>query len=97
MNGFRRPAARVLARLFRTSAVGCCILFAGAQTIAAEASSLDFTVSDVFPVTRSDLGFTDDPEVLLLAQASTPSETRKSWAHLKQANWPIWSSLTEII
>jgi putative salt-induced outer membrane protein YdiY len=54
-------------------------LFAGAQTIAAEASSLDFTVSDVFPVTRSDLDFSDDPEVLLLAQASTGAETKKAW------------------
>ena len=79
MNGFRRPAARVLARLFRTSAVGCCLLFAGAQTIAAEASSLDLTVSDVFPVTRSDLGFSDDPDLLLLAQASTGAETKKAW------------------
>ena len=79
MNGFMRSVARVLARSFRTGTVGCCLLFAGAQAIAAEASSLDLTVSDVFPVTRSDLGFTDDPDLLLLAQASTPSETRKAW------------------
>ena len=79
MNRFMGPGARVLAGLFRTGAVGCCLLFAGAQAIAAEASSLDLTVSDVFPVTRSDLGFTDDPDLLLLAQASTPSETRKAW------------------
>jgi hypothetical protein len=79
MNGFMRPGAEVLARLLRTGAAGCCLLFAGAQAIAAEASSLDLTVSDVFPVTRSDLGFTDDPDLLLLAQASTPSETRKAW------------------
>jgi hypothetical protein len=79
MNGFVRPVAKVLARSFRASVVGYCLLFAGAQVIAAEASSLDLTVSDVFPVTRSDLGFTDDPDLLLLAQASTPSEARKAW------------------
>ncbi len=79
MNGFVRPVAKVLARSFRASVVGCCLLFAGVQVIAAEASSLDLTVSDVFPVTRSDLGFTDDSDLLLLAQASTPSETRKAW------------------
>ncbi len=62
MNGFMRPAAKVLARSFRTSAVGCCLLFAGAQAIAAEATSLDLTVTDVFPVTRADLGFADDPD-----------------------------------
>jgi hypothetical protein len=79
MNGFMRPAAKALARSVRTSAVGCCLLFAGAQAIAAEASSLDLTVSDVFPVTRADLGFTDDPDILLLAQAATGAERKKAW------------------
>ena len=79
MNGFMGPAARGLARSVRTSAVGCCLLFAGAQPIAAGAPSLDLTVSDVFPVTRADLGFTDDPDTLLLAQAATGAERKKSW------------------
>ncbi len=79
MSGFIRPAAKVLAWLFRTGAVGYCLLIVGIQVHAGEASSLDLTVSDVFPVTRSDLGFTDDPDVLLLAQTSTESETRKAW------------------
>jgi putative salt-induced outer membrane protein YdiY len=79
MSGFIRPAAKVLAWLFRTGAVGYCLLIVGIQVHAGEASSLDLTVSDVFPVTRSDLGFTDDPDVLLLAQDSTESETRKAW------------------
>ena len=79
MNGFMRPAAKALARSVRTSAVGCCLLFAGAQAIAAGASSLDLTVSDVFPVTRADLGFTDDPDTLLLAQAATGAERKKAW------------------
>ncbi len=79
MNGFMRPAAKALARSVRTRAVGCCLLLAGAQAIAAEATSLDLTVSDVFPVTRADLGFTDDPDILLLAQAATVAERKKAW------------------
>jgi len=79
MNGFMRPAAKALARSVRTSAVGCCLLLVGAEAIAAGASSLDLTVSDVFPVTRADLGFTDDPDILLLAQAATVAERKKAW------------------
>jgi len=79
MNGSGRPAAEAFARLFKTSAVGCCLLLAGVQVHASEASSLNLAVSDVFPVTRSDLDFTADPDVLLLAQASTESEIKKAW------------------
>lgn len=79
MNGFLQPVAEVLARLFRTSAVGCCLLIAGVQVYAGDASSLDLSISDVFPATRLDLAFTDDPDVLLLAETSTESEIRKAW------------------
>ncbi len=79
MNGFRRPVAETFARLFKTSAVGCCLLLAGVQVHAGEASSLNLAVSDIFPATLSYLGFTDGPDVLLLAQASTESEVRRAW------------------
>jgi len=79
MIGFLRPGGWALARLFRTSAVGWCLLLAGFQASAGEANGLNLAVSDVFPVTRPDLGFPDDPGVLLLAQASTESELRKAW------------------
>ena len=46
---------------------------------AAGSSGLNLTVGDVFPVTRSDLDFTDNPDVLQLAQAATDSETRRAW------------------
>ena len=79
MNGFLQTAAEVFARLLGTCAVGSCLLMVGILVHAGEASSLDLTVSDVFPVTRSDLGFTDDPGLLLLAQAATGAESRKAW------------------
>ena len=79
MNGSLEVAAEALARLLTMGAVGCCLLFAGVQVIAGEASRLDLAVSDVFPVSRSDLGFTDDPDILLLAQSSTGAEVKKAW------------------
>ncbi len=79
ITGFLQTAVEALARLFRTSAVGFCLLIVWVQVHANEASSLNFAVSDVFPVTRSELDFTDIPQVLLLAQTSTGSETRQAW------------------
>jgi putative salt-induced outer membrane protein YdiY len=79
MNGSLQFAAEALARLLRAGAVGCCLLFGAGQVHAGEASGLNLAASDVFPVMRSDMGFTDDPDVVLLAQASTESETRKAW------------------
>ena len=79
MNGSLHPAAGIPSRLLSTCVVGCWLLLAGVQAYAAEASDLDLAVSDVFPVTRADLDFTDDPAVLLLAQASTGSEVGKVW------------------
>jgi len=70
MNGSLLPLAEALPRLLRASAAGCCLLMAGIQAHANEANNLNFAVSDIFPVTRSDLNFTDDPDLLLLAQAS---------------------------
>ena len=79
ITGFLQTAVEALARLFSTSAVGFCLLIVWVQVHANEASSLNFAVNDVFPVTRSELDFTDIPQVLLLAQTSTESETRKAW------------------
>lgn len=79
MNGSLLPLAEALPRLLRASAAGCCLLMAGIQAHANEAKNLNFAVSDVFPVTRSDLNFTDDPDLLLLAQASPGAESKKAW------------------
>lgn len=73
-----RPAGR-LARLSGTSAVGCILLFIGLGAGAAEARGLDLTIGDVFPVDRSDLGFTEDPQAVLLAQASGESTPEGVW------------------
>ena len=79
MNGSLLPLAEALPRLLRASAAGCCLLMAGIQAHASEANNLTFAVSDVFPVTRSDLNFTDNPDLLLLAQASPGAESKKAW------------------
>ena len=79
MNGSLLPLAEALPRLLRVSAAGCCLLMAGIQAHANEANNLNFAVSDVFPVTRSDLNFTDNPDLLLLAQASPGAESKKAW------------------
>ncbi|NCF28954.1 MAG: hypothetical protein GWP69_16340, partial [Gammaproteobacteria bacterium] len=64
MNDSLPPITEALSRLLRASAAGCCILMAGIQAHADEANNLTFAVSDVFPVTRSDLDFTDNPDLL---------------------------------
>ena len=74
----RRPAMRFAARL-GASAVGCLLLVTGLGASAGENGSLDLTVSDVFPTTRSDIGFTVDPGVLLLAQASEQPTPKDVW------------------
>lgn len=79
MNCSLHPATRIPARLFNTCAVGIWLMLAGVQAYGDEASGLDPVVSDAFPVTRADLDFTDDPGVLLLAQASAGSEVGKAW------------------
>jgi putative salt-induced outer membrane protein YdiY len=43
------------------------------------AGDLDLSVNDVFPTTRSDLGFTEDPNAVLLAQASTDATPKGVW------------------
>jgi hypothetical protein len=75
----QRPAGRV-PRLVATSTVGCILLFMGLGAGAAGAGDLDLTVSDVFPTTRSDLGFTEDSNAVLLAQASTDATPKGVWA-----------------
>jgi putative salt-induced outer membrane protein YdiY len=80
MNGFLQPAAGVLGRLSISSAPFSCLLFAGFSAHAGEASGLNFAVSDVFPVTGADLGYRDDAEVLLLAQASAGTDAGNAWA-----------------
>jgi putative salt-induced outer membrane protein YdiY len=79
MNGSLQRRAGALARLSGSIAVGSILLYAGMPVNAGEASDLDLAVSDVFPVTRADLNFTADPEVLLLAQAANESDVRKAW------------------
>ena len=79
MNCSLHPATRIPARLFSTCVVGIWLMLAGVQAYGGEASGLDPVVSDAFPVTRADLDFTDDPGVLLLAQASAGSEVGKAW------------------
>ena len=74
----QRPAGRAL-RLLGTGAVCCILLFMGLEAGAAEASDLDLAVTDVFPVTRSDLNFTEDPQAVLLAQASAESTPKGVW------------------
>ena len=74
----QRPAGRVL-RLFGTSAVGCILLFSGFGAGAVGAGNLDLAVGDVFPLSRSDLNFTEDPRAVLLAQASAEATPKGVW------------------
>lgn len=79
MNASSKRAAERLVRLLGTSAVGCLLLFTGPGANADEPSNLDFAVSDVFPITRSDLNFTVDPNAVLLAQASDQPTPKGVW------------------
>lgn len=74
----KRPAGRVL-RLLGTTAVGCILLFSGFGAGATGFGELDLAVGDVFPTTRSDLNFTEDPQAVLLAQASTEATPKGVW------------------
>lgn len=75
----KRPAGRVL-RLLGTSAVGCVLLSMGLGAGATGTNNLNLAVSDVFPTTRSDLNFTEDPHAVLLAQVSTDATPNGVWA-----------------
>jgi hypothetical protein len=75
----QQAAAGRLGRLAIEAALGFCLLSAGLQVHARNASSLNLAVGDVFPVTRSDLGFSDGPHALLLAQASSASGKAAAW------------------
>jgi len=69
-------------KVYLQAAAGClglCLLSLGVQVHAGSASSLDLAVSDVFPVTRADFDFTENPQLLLLAQASPSSEAVQAW------------------
>ena len=74
-----QAAAGGLGRLVRKAALGFCLLSLSLQVQARNASSLNLAAGDVFPVTRSDLGFSDNSQALLLAQASSASGTAAAW------------------
>jgi len=74
-----QTAAGGLGRLARKAALGFFLLSLGLQVHAGNASGLNFALSDVFPVSRSDLGFSDDPQALLLAQAASASGDAAAW------------------
>jgi putative salt-induced outer membrane protein YdiY len=79
MRRFPQRPARARLRRLAAIVIGAFASLMADQVGAADTSSLDFAVSDVFPVMRADLGFTDAPDVLLLAQASNESDVRKAW------------------
>jgi hypothetical protein len=74
-----QAAAGGLGRLAKKAALGFFLLSLGIQVHAGNASGLNFALSDVFPVSRSDLGFSDDPQALLLAQAASASGDAAAW------------------
>lgn len=79
MNGLSQRACANIARLFDVTVVALCLLLSGLEAYAYDARNLNLAVSDVFPFTRSDLNFTEDPDLLRLAQASTESDAEKAW------------------
>ena len=79
MNISLQAAAGRVGRRSRIAAAAFCLLSLGAQVHAGSGSSLNLAVSDVFPVTRADFDFTQDPELLQLAQATTSPEAAKAW------------------
>ncbi len=79
MCGLQQYPGAAVPRLPATIVIALILMLAGARADAVEAGSLSLAVSDVFRVTRADLDFSEDPEVLVLAQASDPAEIRKAW------------------
>jgi hypothetical protein len=79
MNLSGHAAAAGRGRLSRIAALGFCLLSLAVQVQAGSAGSLNLAVSDIFPVTRSDLGFSVDRRALLLAQASSDSGNAAAW------------------
>jgi len=70
----QRRAGRVV-RLLATSAVGYLLFF----SCTAGANSLNLSVGDVFPITRSNRNFSEDPRAVLLAQASPETTPKSVW------------------
>jgi len=79
MNICLQAAAGRVGRFSSIVTVVFCLLTLGAQVQAGNESSLNLAVSDVFPVTRADFDFTENPELLQLAQATTSAESAKAW------------------
>ena len=95
MNGFQEGLGGKAARLFGIMILGLTLLLGGTPAGALESTGLELGVSDVFPVTRADIGFTDDPEALKLAQASNQADTRKAWeAALPPTDQFDWVQMT---
>jgi len=79
MNLCLQAATGGCGRLARITALGLWLLSLSAQVHAGSVNSLDLSVSDIFPVARSDLGFSDDSRTLVLAQASTDEGRAAAW------------------
>jgi putative salt-induced outer membrane protein YdiY len=95
LNGFRQRLQGKAIRLFGTMTLGLTLLLAGTPVGALESTGLELGVRDVFPVTRADIGFTDDPETLQLAQASNQADARKAWeAALPPTDQFDWVQMT---
>lgn len=72
------PAGHVI-RLLGTGVIACVLVLLGLGAGTTDARALNLGVGDVFPVTRSDLDFTEEPRVLQLAQASAESTPEGVW------------------
>jgi len=83
MNYFPHTALRTFARRAGTLLAFYCLSVTVVWTESSAASSLDLSISDVFPTTSSELVFGEPPQPLLLAQASVDKEASVNWESSK--------------
>lgn len=74
----RRPPGRRV-RSFASGAAAIALLLFTMPAGAGTAEGLDLSVGDVFPLTRSDIGFAVDPDALILAQSTGESSPGSAW------------------
>ena len=74
-----KSATSAIARLRRLATSACCLLLTVAGGSTAHAVNLNLSTSEVFPVSRSDLGFPENPRAQLIAQASPDAASSGAW------------------
>lgn len=79
MKGTLRLSRRRFIRLAAFTIVVVCALQPLSLARAADTSDLILSTRNVFPLTRSDVGFPVDPRVLLIAQASEEDKAAEAW------------------